>query len=151
MAEQKLLLERYCLTTRCETRRGHAIVWEGRVRPSDTMDEYRISVSLELNGRFVPRPTVFALSPALRTIDGKRCDHLYPDGSLCLYFPPANEWGPHMALARTTVPWASRWLYFYEIWLATGGIWMGGGIHLEPKEKKPDAAFRGQVLRSKRG
>jgi len=132
MAEQKLLLEQYCLTDRCDTYHGHSIRWVGRVRPSETMGEYKISVSLALNGRFVPRPRVFVLDPSLQTLGGRPCDHLYPDdGGLCLYFPPAGEWGPHMALAKTTVPWASRWLYFYELWLATGGIWLGGGIHPE--------------------
>ncbi|MGH8092034.1 MAG: hypothetical protein ACREIF_00990 [Chthoniobacterales bacterium] len=36
-----------------------------------------------------------------------------------------------MRLADTIVPWTSRWLYFYEIWLATGE-WMGGGIPHDP-------------------
>lgn len=26
--------------------------------------------------------------------------------------------------------WASEWLFFYEVWLATG-TWLGGGLHSE--------------------
>lgn len=31
-----------------------------------------------------------------------------------------------MLIANTIVPWTSEWLFYYEIWLATGQ-WHGGG------------------------
>jgi hypothetical protein len=33
-----------------------------------------------------------------------------------------------MFLADTVVPWTSEWLFFYEVWHATG-LWLGGGTH----------------------
>lgn len=55
------------------------------------------------------------LSPKLEYRDGQRAPHLYPDGSLCLFYPRAREWNNQMWLARTTVPWTAEWLFHYEI------------------------------------
>ena len=33
-----------------------------------------------------------------------------------------------MWIADTILPWTSLWLYFYELWHATGQ-WLGGGEH----------------------
>lgn len=129
LAIQRIMLEKLCKTKCCTTRCGTSLAWEGWVHPSETMSQYLISVTLKLGGKFRPRPIIRAIDPELRQIEGRKCDHLYPDGSLCLYYHPAGEWGPHMLLANTIIPWASRWLYFYELWLATDGIWLGGGIH----------------------
>ena len=37
-----------------------------------------------------------------------------------------------MQLATTIVPWCSEWLFYYELWLATGE-WLGGGVHPHPE------------------
>ncbi|MBP8931241.1 MAG: hypothetical protein KBG46_08165 [Paracoccus sp.] len=42
----------------------------------------------------------------------------------------AKEWNPSMSIAKTTVPWAARWLACYELWEATGR-WHGGGRHMK--------------------
>ena len=36
--------------------------------------------------------------------------------------------------AETIVPWACLWLYYYEVWHATGE-WLGGGLH--PSARRP--------------
>jgi hypothetical protein len=36
-------------------------------------------------------------------------------------------------VADYIIPWISCWLYFYEVWLATG-TWIGGGTHPEKPE-----------------
>lgn len=54
--------------------------------------------------------------------------HLYPNGSLCLYYPDYNEWHANDSWADSIIPWTSLWLYFFELWIATGE-WLGGGIH----------------------
>lgn len=138
LAVQKALLEKRCKTKACSVGAMHGLHWEGFVQPSETMSEYLISVDLRLGGRFVPRPIVNVMQPALQTIDERRCEHLYPGGDLCLYYPRAGEWGPHMAISNSTVPWASRWLFFYELWLANGGVWLGGGIHPNLKRSKQE-------------
>ncbi|MDY0295864.1 MAG: hypothetical protein RB296_00975 [Acidobacteriota bacterium] len=42
-----------------------------------------------------------------------------------------------MIIAKTIVPWASEWLIFYELWLATGE-WLGGGIHAGTYKEDPE-------------
>jgi len=61
--------------------------------------------------------------------------HLYPNGSLCLYYPKYNEWDYRDSWADTLVPWTSLWLYYYEIWQETGE-WLGGGVHNKRTENK---------------
>jgi len=46
-------------------------------------------------------------------------------------------------LAETTVPWAARYLYFYEGWLLTGK-WSGGGRH--PTQEELDGTQRPKAI-----
>jgi hypothetical protein len=62
----------------------------------------------------------------LAPLPGEILPHFNPDNTLCLYHS-AKEWTPAMYLAETIVPWASEWLFHYEIWKGTGE-WRGGGI-----------------------
>ncbi len=100
------------------------LVWEGELTPSIMSCTYRV----ELRYRLEYPPTVRVLDPPLETREGEQIPHLYPDGRLCLYYPKAREWNSSKHLSDTIVPWASEWLFFYEIWLATG-TWTGGGVH----------------------
>jgi hypothetical protein len=56
---------------------------------------------------------------------------------LCLFDPAQKEWNASMAISRTTVPWISDWLYFYETWSLTGK-WLSGGRH--PGDPVPSAS-----------
>ena len=58
---------------------------------------------------------------------------MYGQERLCLYLPGSGEWSSELPLGRTFLPWISLWLYFYEVWHATGE-WLGGG--LEPLVSK---------------
>lgn len=69
-------------------------------------------------------PAVRVLSPPLE----ERSPHIYPDGSLCLYWPKEWKWSPKELLALTILPWTASWLYFYELWLDTGA-WLGTSSH----------------------
>jgi hypothetical protein len=73
-------------------------------------------------------PRIFVIDPPLERRNGRLPPHRYSEGNLCLYLPNANEWGSHMLLAHTIVPWASEWLMHYELWLIDGK-WHGGGVH----------------------
>lgn len=72
-------------------------------------------------------PRVYVVRPALERRGGRRPPHLYDGGHLCLY-RGAHEWNGRMLVADTTLPWASEWLLFYELWLATGD-WLARGEH----------------------
>lgn len=72
---------------------------------------------------------IFILDPLIKTeLNGKKAEHLYKDGSLCLFFPKAKEFDSKKLIVDYIIPWISLWLFFYEAWLVTGK-WLGGGIH----------------------
>lgn len=72
---------------------------------------------------------MFVQNPALRPRSASESiPHLYRDGSLCLFYPPGEEWHPSRHVSRTTIPWTVLWLVYYETWHATG-TWFGGGLH----------------------
>jgi hypothetical protein len=68
------------------------------------------------------------LNPKMQRRDGRLPEHIYPNGSLCLYYPKRGEWTDGMLLADSQLLWAIEWLFHYEVWLATG-VWEGGGVH----------------------
>jgi len=127
MAVQAATLRKHRETLALSVERSSLLRWRGRVTPADFTESYIVEVEYRSDTRFVPRPRVFVRDPLLRLRNGCGCPHRHGDQEPCLYFHLGTEWTPRMLLADTIVPWTSRWLYFYEIWLATGE-WMGGGI-----------------------
>lgn len=96
---------------------------ELRVRPALWCGTYLI----RLGYAFGIRPYVFVIDPEpVRMAHGEVTPHLNEDGTLCLYDPGGDEWGPDRSIADTTVPWTSMWIFYYEDWLITGH-WKGGG------------------------
>ncbi len=91
------------------------------LKPTPLSRSYTVRV--EYNG--YSRPVVKVLSPPLEGIPGKELPHTFEDGDLCLHLH--EEWGPEDLITTTIVPWASEWLLHYELWLASGGTWSGGG------------------------
>lgn len=70
---------------------------------------------------------MWVLSPALFCRPGAdRIPHMYNQERLCLYMPGSGEWAGDMSLGHTVIPWISVWLFYYELWHATGE-WLGGG------------------------
>ena len=52
---------------------------------------------------------------------------------LCLFSPSKKEWNGFTYIVDTVIPWASEWLYYYELWLPEGQ-WYGGGHNEYPNE-----------------
>jgi len=78
---------------------------------------YRIRVTYRLQ----KDPEVHVVQPALRDRSSKdRIPHVYPGNRLCLFLPGVGEWRPTDSIPDTVIPWTAAWLYFYEVWLATG-------------------------------
>jgi hypothetical protein len=111
------------------------VVWEGPLRGFQQF--YRVRIT------WCPRqmdlPYVQLLDPPLEPREAGKYEnipHLIFDeaspltSGLCLFDPDGQEWSPNMLIADTTVPWAARWLYFYELW-HFDGIWRGGGVGAE--------------------
>ena len=101
----------------------NSLTWRGFLQPSSLSRRYLIQVHYKIG----QEPKVIVLEPELKSLQGSKIPHQYNSGALCLYYPPDNSWRPSLLLAKTVLPWASEWLLFYEIWLATG-IWYGGGV-----------------------
>ncbi len=103
---------------------GRKLVTRGEIRPTPVNTLFRVRIELE-PGQL---PKSYVEDPLLRPrTPGEKIPHTYPGPRPCLFYPKANEWGSHMRLSETIVPWLAEWLFFYEFWLATG-VWNGGGI-----------------------
>jgi hypothetical protein len=108
---------------RVTTNRGHRARWIGDLRPSSLSDIYRVEISYTIPRR----PEIRVLSPELRIRPGlKRLPHVFDEDKLCVH--QAHEWAGDLSIAKTIIPWIMAWLYFYEVWYATG-FWEGGGTH----------------------
>jgi hypothetical protein len=102
----------------------------GHVQPSPLGATYKVEIRYKVG----KRPEVRVLEPALVCReDADRIPHMFGQECLCLYFPPANEWSGEMSLGHAIIPWISLWLYYYELWHATGE-WLGGGHEPELTE-----------------
>lgn len=113
--------------------RGKHIEWVGRLSPNPACATYEVRITYNIGAY----PKVFVLSPPLQCSEDVPPPHMYKDKSLCLFLPEAREWDSSMAIAETIVHWTSSWLYFYEVWLASG-IWSGGGRHPETNPNQED-------------
>jgi hypothetical protein len=106
--------------------------WSGELQPTDMSDRYLVAIDYRLKHP----PEVSVLAPELRCHEnGAPVPHRFSDGTLCLYLTNSGEWTPRAAIAETTVPWTALWLYYYEVWLATG-LWLGGGVHSKKRKQQ---------------
>ena len=98
-----------------------------KLKPTEDSKEYSVKMVAKKGSTTVK---LYVIDPPINRIEnGKIVPHLYSDGSLCLFYPKNNEWYYKDSWAETLIPWASLWLYYYEIWQETGE-WLGGGVHL---------------------
>jgi hypothetical protein len=124
-AQQGHLLRRYPGSQ--VVRRRERLVWSGTLAPA----EYSAAYELLIDHQIGKAPLVYVARPRLRLVDGQGLPHVYPLNTLCLFLGN-REWHQAIPIADTLVPWASEWLLFYELWLATGGQWLGEGEHPPP-------------------
>ena len=111
-----------------EIDREGRLVWRGWLSPSPLCHDYWVEVTWDGIGW----PQTVVIEPKLVPPEGKEFQHVYPDGSLCLFMP--GGWNHSMLIAKTIIPWAKRWLLHHEIYLFTGE-WTGGG-HGTPIDEK---------------
>ena len=120
---------------------GSRIIYRARqlnfwfeITPGSFGRTYRCLLTVMPDGR---TPVLLVMSPDLQALAGKKkiphtYSHVGSGTKLCLWFPKSQDWIPQMKFGDTYIPWAAEWLYYFEVWLATGE-WEGGGAH-------PDAA-----------
>lgn len=125
--DQMMTLRAAYPSASCELRNG-TLFWFGKVKPTSLSREY--NVALTYSNSQVPK--VWVIGEELQKIDDPNFPHKYevdPKNNMvriCLY--RYREFTKDKFLANTIIPWTVEWLYFYEIWLATG-TWCGGGEH----------------------
>lgn len=105
------------------------VIWRGHLRPKSKV--YEIAVFWHPTDGSAPY--VMILDPVLKPRPGLAFDEIphlnfrsdAPEESgLCLFDPDGKEWDPSQAIADTTIPWASEWLLYYELWHLFGE-WLG--------------------------
>jgi len=93
-----------------------------------TPAEYTATYELLIDHQIGKPPLVYVARPRLQLVEGQALPHVYSLNTLCLFLGN-HEWHESLPIADTLVPWASEWLLFYELWLASGGKWFGEGEH----------------------
>lgn len=99
---------------------------EGHLRPTNFSRQYRVRVRYAVGSP----PEVSVVQPIVTPPPGLGAvPHTYPGTVLrpCVYFPDGKQWTARARLAVTVIPWLVEWLFYFELWLATGE-WLGGGI-----------------------
>ena len=107
--ELRMMISRNCVT------------WRGEIQPSPISSIYAVVIEYRLRRR----PKVRVIQPELQKgRSGNEIPHTFSDGSVCLH--RYEDSSPMMYISDTIVPWLALWLFYYEVWQATGQ-WVGGG------------------------
>lgn len=124
LAEQVYVMKRHFPNFHLRWKKN-IVTWIGIIQPAQLSNDYTIKITHQLH----QAPDVYVLKPQLTNgREDQSIPHTYPGNRLCLYHPKKREWSQQMHIAETIVPWTSLWLFYYEIWRATGD-WLGDGEH----------------------
>lgn len=105
----------------------HKLVWQGKIQPTPLSRLYSIKVICR---DLYSRPKVILHGNNIMGIERQDFPHHFAinkekmEVELCLHMP--YEFNHTQLISDTIILWAQEWLFFYEIWLATGE-WRGGG------------------------
>lgn len=127
LAQQKVALCKLFPQSTCIISKGK-LVCKSIVRPTHLSREYNVEIRYSISNG----PEVYVFGDELQKLDDKDFPHNYGVDierkrvKLCLY--RFQEFSSDKLLSDTIIPWTIEWLYYYEIWLATGE-WQGGGEH----------------------
>jgi hypothetical protein len=112
----------------CSLKRN-LLTWKGILQPTALSATYNVEMRCQQNdtpdvwvsGENISDVDSFDIIPHKYDIDKRRSRV-----RICLYLP--DDYSASWFFANTIIPWTIEWLYFYEMWLATGE-WLGGGLH----------------------
>lgn len=101
------------------------LIVKGHLQPTARSNTYCFVLEYSLS----MSPRIRIISPKLvRNSKGEKIPHMYSQKYLCLFQPKYKEFKRADLISDTIIPWASLWLYYYELWHLTGN-WLGGGEH----------------------
>lgn len=124
---QKILLDKSYPESKSIIKDG-VLTWYGAIKPTPLSRTYDIKIICQINNR----PKVILYGDSVRGLENLQFPHHFKIDKekktveLCLHL--WHEFNYSALIADTIIPWTQEWLYFYEIWLATGE-WCGGGNH----------------------
>lgn len=104
---------------------GNSFEIQIKVKPSSLGKEYEVKLTFDKQAGV----KVYIVNEILKIAHNRtKLPHVYSskEQRLCLYSPSKEEWTKEKLIASTIIPWISKWLFFYEIWLVNGE-WLGGG------------------------
>jgi hypothetical protein len=103
----------------CSTRlERQTLLVDFKIKDPDYRTEYLLQVqytSQSYHKVFVIKPRIL---PSVVT-------HMYPDSSLCLYYPPDISPFRRLWVGKDLIPMAALWVCHYEQWLINGNVWKG--------------------------
>jgi hypothetical protein len=111
--------------------------WTDTIQPTAASRNYTVRITYNLRSY----PEVRIIGPKLESRLGESLPHVFSDGYLCLHVE--EDWTPDMLIVKSTVPWTSEWLIYYEIW-KFAGTWYGGGEW--PPRRAGDATTEADVI-----
>jgi len=127
LVNQKIAFLQSFPETQCSVKKG-TLHWNGLISPTPISKEYPVEIIYRLK----KSPRVFVKDDTIAEINTEKIPHkFFVDKennkiAICLYTNgefTSQEW-----IYKTIIPWATEWLFHYEIWRATG-TWCGGGKH----------------------
>lgn len=127
LIDQQIALMQSYPDASCYIHHG-TLTWEGAIRPTALSRFYRVTVTYKI----AIRPLVSVTGDELPGLDDPDFPHRFTidrkkkSVNICLHL--GHEFDSSQLISECIIPWAAEWLYFYEIWLATGE-WCGGGKH----------------------
>lgn len=127
LIDQKIAIEKCYPEGDCEIKKG-VLHWKGLLQPTSLSNRYHIKMEYRHN----KSPKVILYGENIKKLKDANFPHHFHinyeknEVELCLYY--RYEFSSRNLIADTIIPWTVEWLYFYEIWLATGE-WQGGGKH----------------------
>ena len=106
------------------------LLWKGKIKPTPLSKEYDVFIKYQINR--LPRIQVFVTSDELKELDNPDFPHKYKiikdKNTVKICLDRYQVFNKYNYISTTIIPWTIEWLYYYEIWLATGK-WLGGGEH----------------------
>lgn len=127
LVDQQIALMQNFPEAACYIHRS-TLTWKGSIRPSPLSRFYRVTITYKVG----KRPLVTVSGEELQGLDRPDFPHRFSidrknrSVNVCLHLP--HEFDSSQLISECIIPWAAEWLYFYEMWLATGA-WYGGGKH----------------------
>ena len=97
---------------------GKILFIDFKINDPDYKNEYHLQIQYKSQYHH----KVFVLKPK---IVASVAIHMYPDSSLCLYYPPDISPFRRLWVGTDLIPMTALWLCYYEQWLINGNKWMG--------------------------